>query len=38
LYLCCFEYINRYNSKRPHNSLGGYTPNEIEDIYINIQE
>lgn len=22
LRLCCFEYINRYNSKRPHSSLG----------------
>lgn len=38
LRLCCFEYINRYNSKRPHSSLGGYTPNEIEDMYMERQK
>ena len=27
LRLCCFEYINRYHSKRPHSSLGDYTLN-----------
>ena len=38
LRLCCFEYINRYNSKRPHSSLGDYTPNEIEQFYMERQE
>ena len=28
--LCCFEYINRYNSKCPRSSLGDYTPDERE--------
>ena len=37
LRLCCFEYINRYNSKRPHSSLGDYTPDEIEDLYMERQ-
>ena len=34
LRICCFEYINRYNSKRPHSSLGDYTPDEIEEFYM----
>ncbi len=34
LRLTCFEYISRYNTKRPHNSMGGYTPEEIEEFYI----
>ena len=38
LRLCCFEYINRYNSKRPHSSLGDYTPDEIEELYMERQE
>ena len=38
LRLACFEYIQRYNNKRPHNSLEGYTPNEIEDFYMERQE
>ncbi len=38
LRLCCFEYINRYNTKRPHSSLGDYTPNEIEEFYLERQE
>ncbi|WP_169308504.1 IS3 family transposase [Filifactor alocis] len=38
LRLCCFEYINRYNSKRPHSSLGDYTPDEIEQFYMERQE
>jgi ISSag5, transposase orfB len=38
LRLYCFEYINRYNSKRPHSSLGDYTPNEIEQFYTERQE
>ena len=38
LRLTCFEYIQRYNSKRPHSSLGVYTPNEIEDFYMERQE
>lgn len=37
LRLCCFEYINRYNSKRPHSSLGDYTPDEIEQFYMERQ-
>ena len=32
-YLSCFEYIERYNSKRPHSSLGYLTPNEVEDQF-----
>ncbi|ERJ83378.1 hypothetical protein HMPREF1987_00947, partial [Peptostreptococcaceae bacterium oral taxon 113 str. W5053] len=32
LRLCCFEYINHYNLKRPHSTLGNYTPDEIEEI------
>jgi len=38
LRLCCFEYINRYNSKCPHSSLGDYTPDEIEQFYMERQE
>lgn len=38
LRLCCFEYINRYNSKRPHSSLGDYTPDEIEQFYMERQQ
>ena len=38
LRLCCFEYINRYHSKRPHSSLGDYTLNEIEEFYMERQE
>ena len=38
LRLCCFEYINRYNSKLPHSSLGDYTPDEIEQFYMERQE
>ena len=38
LRLCCFEYINRYNSKRPHSSIGDYTPDEIEAFYMERQE
>ncbi|SFE65843.1 Integrase core domain-containing protein, partial [Peptostreptococcaceae bacterium pGA-8] len=38
LRLCCFEYINRYNTKRPHSSLGDYTPDEIEQFYMERQE
>lgn len=34
LRLCCFEYINRYNSKRPHRAVGDYTPNEVEELYM----
>ena len=30
LRLCRFEYISRYNSKRPNSSLGDYAPNGIE--------
>lgn len=37
LRLTCFEYINRYNSKRPHSSLGNCTPNEIEAFYMERQ-
>ncbi len=37
LRLTCFEYINRYNSKRPHSSLGYYTPDEIETMYLERQ-
>lgn len=37
LRLCCFECINRYNSKRPHSSLGDYTPEEIEEFYMERQ-
>ncbi len=32
-YLSCFEYIERYNSKRPHSSLDYLTPNEVEENY-----
>ena len=28
-----FEYIERYNSKRPLSSLGYLTPNEVEDLF-----
>ena len=38
LRLTCFEYIQRYNTKRPHNSMGGYTPDEIETIYMERQK
>ena len=38
LRLACFEYIQRYNTKRPHSSLGDYTPCEIEDFYMERQE
>lgn len=38
LRLCCFEYINRYNSKRPHSSLGDYTPDEIEQFCMERQQ
>lgn len=33
LYLSCFEYIERYNSKRPHGSLNYLTPNKVEELY-----
>ena len=33
LYFSCFEYIQRYNNKRPHGSLGYLTPNEYEQKY-----
>ena len=32
--LTCFEFIERYNSKRPHASLGYLTPNEVEHLYF----
>ena len=38
LYLSCFEYIERYNSKRPHSSLNYLTPNEAENCYWNRQK
>ena len=38
LRLCCFEYINRYNSRRPHSSLGNFTPDEVEELYMERQE
>lgn len=38
LRLCYFEYINRYNSKRPHSSLGDYTPDEIEQFCMERQQ
>ena len=31
--LTCFEYIQRYNSKRPHASMGYLTPSEVESLY-----
>jgi len=31
--LTCFEYIERYNSKRPHTSMDYLTPNEVEAFY-----
>jgi len=34
LRLCCFEYINRHNSKRPHSAPGDYTLDEIEEFYM----
>ncbi len=34
LRLCCFKYINRYNSKRLHSTLDNYTPDEIEEFFI----
>ena len=34
LRLTCFDYIHRYNSKRPHLSLDGFTPDEIEALYM----
>lgn len=37
LRLTCFEYIQRYNSKRPHASLGYLTPNEVEEAYHQMQ-
>nr|WP_308593605.1 IS3 family transposase [uncultured Criibacterium sp.] len=33
LYFSCFEYIQRYNNKRPHGSLGYLTPNEYQKKY-----
>lgn len=33
LYLSCFEYIERYNSKRPHSSINYLTPNKVEELY-----
>lgn len=33
LYLSCFEYIQRYNKKRPHGSLNYLTPDEVEEQY-----
>jgi len=38
LRLCCFEYKNRFNSKRPHSSLGDYSPDEIEEFGMERQE
>ena len=32
--LTCFEYIEQYNSKRPHSTLNYATPNEIENLYM----
>ncbi len=32
--LTCFEFIERYNSKRPHSSMGYLTPNEVETFYL----
>jgi len=37
LRLTCFEYIEMYNSKRPHISLGYLTPNEVERLYAERQ-
>ena len=37
LRLCCFEYISRYDSKRPYSSLGDFTPDEIEAFYMERQ-
>lgn len=37
LRLTRFEYIQRYNSRRPHNSLGDYTPDEVEAFYMERQ-
>lgn len=33
LYYSCFEYIQRYNKKRPHGTLGYLTPDEFEQNY-----
>ncbi len=37
LRLTCFEYITRYNTKRPHSSLDDYTPDEVEALYMERQ-
>ena len=37
LRLTCFEYIQRYTTKRPHSSKGDYTPDEIETFYMERQ-
>lgn len=34
LFLACFEYIYRYNNKRPHGSLNYLTPNEFEQLFL----
>ena len=37
LRIACFEHIQRYNSKRPHSSLGEYAPDEIKHFYLEKQ-
>jgi putative transposase len=33
VHIACFEYINRYNSKRPHATLNMNTPNHVEELF-----
>jgi putative transposase len=33
VHIACFEYIIRYNSKRPHTSLDMNTPIHVEEIF-----